>query len=131
MLDHEETGNEGKNSFSFTINEGYALGWNFSVGATWKVKKNLHLRTELDYVYANYYPQKATLTSLVEDGVDQMPKINVKEYEITYAKTGHTEGEYYGSAIGNGILVRPQIPMGGVGLNVGIIYSFKKIKKSK
>lgn len=113
-------------SYSYNLNKGSALGLSFSFGADWKLKQRISIRTELCYISANYYPKKANLEKYEENGQNQMPSINPKDYEITYSKSGNSDGEYYGSALGEGTLVRPQIPMNGLGLNVGVIYLFRK-----
>lgn len=108
---------------------GSALGVLFGAGVDWHLKSNWLLRTELNYISANYYPGKAELIKYEEDGQNLLPDIELKDRITKYSKTGISNGELYGAALQKGTVLRPQIPMNGLGLNVCLIYSFTKAKK--
>jgi hypothetical protein len=108
---------------TLVLKNGKALGTSFSLGSDWDFKRTLILRIEVFYNMANYYPSKAELTKSEVNGKDILLNTPADERVVSYSKTGLSNGEYYGAAFGKGVILRPQIPMNGVGINVGIIYT--------
>lgn len=67
-----------------------AIGFHSALGLLYNVNKKISIFGELNLVNLSYAPTKGTVTSSIENGVDQLPSFSVRDSQIEYVDSTST-----------------------------------------
>jgi opacity protein-like surface antigen len=98
------------------LNGGVCLGFNGAFGVIIPVADQLYLTTEVQLLTSSYAPTKGEYTKYIVDGEDLLSEIPEEERTFDIVDEVNYDSD-------NGDMLRIDVPMSSVGINIGLIYA--------
>jgi hypothetical protein len=112
------------NSSKTKYNGGMAFGFNGTIGSSYLLSEKLSVFGEVSFIGMSYAPTKSVLTERTINGIDDLPNLSTYDKEVEYV-----DELTYDSNPPDGDepqqWLKTSFPMSSMGLNFGVMFSFK------
>ena len=110
-------------NFTLELDGGNPIGFQASIGTLYNINSKLSLFGELNLVSLEYAPKKGKYTKYLENGVDQLPTMTIREKEAEFVESLIETGEPSNPNEPSKSITIP-FSFSSFGINVGVQYQF-------
>jgi Outer membrane protein beta-barrel domain len=109
-------------AMNYVYNGGWSVGTTASIGVLYTVDKQISCFCELTMINMSYAPTNGEITLDNENGVDNLPNMNINDKKIVFKDSYTTQGQS-ASTSEPSIGLSHRYPFGSLGLNIGLKYN--------
>lgn len=111
-------------AMNYVYNGGWAVGTTASLGVVYTVDKQISCYCELAMINMSYAPTNGEITLDTENGVNNLPNMNINDKKILFKNSYTTQGQSTSTSEPS-IGLSHQYPFGSLGLNIGVKYNLQ------